>query len=336
MSEPVSAAPPRPRPSRGRRVVAVACWVYLAAMVALWLVLLRAEEWWPATILMFSPRWVFALPLAVLVPAAALRRSRSALALVPAALIVGGPVTGFNVPWSRLTGPAPSGPPFRVMTLNMHYSHAAPVTIDELAAGADVVAVQEWPGFGRSGLKGPDWHVHATPRLFLASRHPIRRAVVLGHNPMGEDASAAHYELDTPRGVVHVFSLHTASTREGIADTLRDGRNGPAEVRANSARRREQCAFVAGRAAECGGPVIAVGDFNTPPESPILGDVWGGYTDAFAAAGWGWGYTFRGAKTAVRIDHILVGPGWQVSGCRVGPNVGSPHRPVIAELTRDR
>jgi endonuclease/exonuclease/phosphatase family metal-dependent hydrolase len=225
--------------------------------------------------------------------------------------------------------------PFRVLTLNMHYGDGDPGPLEELIARhlPDVVAVQEWPGAGRSALRSaPGWHVHATSRLFLASRHPILRAVELGGDSMGDDASAAHYELDTPAGPVHVFSLHLATTRRGITDTLHEDWRGPAEVQANSARRREQAAFIADRAAACRGPVLVLGDFNTPPESPIFPEVWGGYTDAFSAAGWGWGYTFVGARTAVRIDHILAGKEWECTGCRVGPAVGSPHRPVIAEL----
>jgi endonuclease/exonuclease/phosphatase (EEP) superfamily protein YafD len=334
MGESASPTPTRPA-RRGRRAVAVVCWLYLAAALALWLVLRRAEEWWPATVLMFSPRWVFALPLAVLVPAAVLLRRRSLVVLLASAAVVVGPVMGFNVPWPRLTDSPPAGAPFRVMTLNMHYSQDAPVPLDELIleAAPDVVAIQEWPGADGSDLKSaPGWHVHRGLRMWLSSRHPIRRAVELSRDPMGEHASATHYELDTPLGTVHVFSLHTASTREGITDTIRDCSRGPAEVRANSARRREQSAFVAGKAAACRGPVLVVGDFNTPPESPIFPQVWAGYTDAFSAAGWGWGYTFVGARTAVRIDHVLAGKGWQVTGCRVGPAVGSPHRPVIAEL----
>jgi vancomycin resistance protein VanJ len=34
----------------------------------------------------------------------------------------------------------------------------------------------------------------------------------------------------------------------------------------------------------------------------------------------------------VRIDHILAGPGWYCARCWVGPDVGSPHRPVLADL----
>ena len=32
----------------------------------------------------------------------------------------------------------------------------------------------------------------------------------------------------------------------------------------------------------------------------------------------------------MRIDHILIGGLGQASQCWVGPDVGSPHRPVIA------
>jgi endonuclease/exonuclease/phosphatase (EEP) superfamily protein YafD len=308
---------------------------YLAAVVGVWLLLQQAERWWLATILMFSPRWLFALPLLVLVPAALLVRSRSIVALLAAALIVGWPVMGFNVPWPQFIGSAPNGIPFRVLTLNMHYNEAAPEALEEFIAthGPDVVAIQEWPGSQRSALtSAPDWHVHATPRLFLASRYPIRAVVELGDDSMGEHASAAHYELDTPAGPVHVFSLHTATTRQGIADTLHEKRKGPGEVQTDSDRRREQSAFVAGQAAACRETVLVLGDFNTPPESPIFPEVWAGYTDTFSAAGWGWGYTFFGAHTAVRIDHILARKGWHCADCRVGPEVGSPHRPVIAEL----
>jgi endonuclease/exonuclease/phosphatase (EEP) superfamily protein YafD len=310
----------------------------LAAVAGAWLLLQWSDLWWPATILMFAPRWLLALPLAVLAPAALLLRKRTALLLLAAALLVCGPVTGFNVPWKRLADRPPAGKPFRVMTLNMHYRSADPKALEDLIAAIepDAVVVQEWPASGRSALNSaPGWHTHATPRLFLASRHPLRTAVDLGDDSMGEHASAARYELDTPLGVLNVISLHTATDREGITDTIHENRKGPAEVRANSARRREQCEYLAREASQCRGPVLVMGDFNTPPESAIFPEVWSVYVDAFQSAGWGWGYTFIGARTAVRIDHVLTGRGWSCSACRVGPYVGSPHRPVIAELVWD-
>jgi endonuclease/exonuclease/phosphatase (EEP) superfamily protein YafD len=318
-----------------RLLLAISCWIYLGAAVVLWLLLLQADDWWLSTILLFSPRWLFALPLAALLPAAICLRRRLLAVVLAAGLIVVGPVAGFNIPWQRLTSSAPAGKPFRIVTINMHYNRVDPPSLEELIATEkpDVLAIQEWSGARHSSLNSnPEWHVHASPGLFLASRYPIRQAIELGHNSTDEHASVSHYELETPLGLVHVFSLHTASLRDGIADTIHHKSRGQTEVEANSERRREQLEFIALHAAKCRGPVLIVGDFNTPPESSIFEDVWSGYTDAFGAAGWGWGYTFFGGRTMVRIDHVLAGPGWTCTDCRVGPKVGSPHRPVIADL----
>ncbi len=318
-----------------RALLAVSCWAYFAAVIALWLLLRQADSWWVSTILLFSPRWLFALPLAVLLPAATFLRRRLLVVVFAAGLIVVGPVTGFNIPWQRVTSSTPAGTPVRIMTLNMHYLRSDPPALEELIAkeNPDIVAIQEWRGWTHTPLTAnPNWHFHGTPRLFLASRWPIRKAVVLGRDSTEEHASVAHYELDTPTGVVHVFSLHTASLREGIQETIHDNSKGETEVQANSERRRQQLDFIARQAAECQGPVLIVGDFNTPPESAIFKDTWNGYTDSFGAAGWGWGYTFYGARTRVRIDHLLAGKGWACTGCHVGPDVGSPHLPVIADL----
>jgi endonuclease/exonuclease/phosphatase (EEP) superfamily protein YafD len=287
---------------------------------------------------MFAPRWVLLLPLAVLLPAAAIR-ARPALVPLAAATVVAAFASGFNLPVLQVITPAPVGTPFRVMTLSMHYSEADSPRLDALIAetAPDVVAVQEWPGAHRSALNGaPGWHVRETPRLFLASRHPVLWATDLGARPADGPLVAAHYELDTPAGTVHLFSLHASSNRQGISDALKRDPKAAAEVRANSGRRWAQSAAVAGRAAGCGGPAVVVGDFNAPPESAVFPEVWGRYTDAFAAAGWGWGYTYYGDRTAVRIDHVLAGPGWRVLRCRVGPDVGSAHRPVIADLIRTK
>jgi vancomycin resistance protein VanJ len=318
-----------------RFLLAISCWAYLAAVVVLWRLLLQADNWWPSTILLFSPRWLFALPLAALLPAAIFLPRRLVLVVLAAGLIVVGPVAGFNIPWQRLTSSAPPGKPIRIVTINMHYNRASPPALEEFIAreNPDVLAIQEWGGGKRSSLNAnPEWHVHSTAGLFLASRYPIRQVIELGHSSTGEHATVSRYDLETPQGLIHVFSLHTASLRDGISDTIHDKSKGETEVQANSELRRRQLDYIALQAAACRGPVLIAGDFNTPPESTIFEDVWTGYTDAFGAAGWGWGYTFFGARTMVRIDHVLAGLGWTCTNCRVGPNVGSPHRPVIADL----
>src|SRR4051794_12516831 len=74
------------RPRLGR-AVAVACVMYAAFVLTLWMLLRFAgDRWWPATLLMYGPRWVWATPLLLLVPCAAVFRRRAVW--VPLALSV--------------------------------------------------------------------------------------------------------------------------------------------------------------------------------------------------------------------------------------------------------
>jgi endonuclease/exonuclease/phosphatase (EEP) superfamily protein YafD len=107
-------------------------------------------------------------------------------------------------------------------------------------------------------------------------------------------------------------------------------------LKSNSLLRRQQLERLAEWADEAPDPVLLVGDFNTPRESWLFRRSLGIYIDAFTDAGCGWGYTFVGAKTTVRIDHILLGPGWRCQRSWIGPDVGSPHLPVVADLVWDK
>src|SRR5262249_3726457 len=156
--------------------------------------------WWPATIFLFAPRWLCALPLLVLVPAAALlRRRRLLVPLGLAAAVIAGPVTGLCVPWRALLFPAPARPRLRVLTCNLHGSPLAdPRRLEALVREAepDVVALQEGPEAEASSLgAGPGWHRHAAARLFLASRFPIRHVTDLGLDSYGPEGSVSRYDL---------------------------------------------------------------------------------------------------------------------------------------------
>src|SRR5206468_600369 len=79
-------------------------------------------------------------------------------------------------------------------------------------------------------------------------------------------------------------------------------------------------------------PTILAGDFNTPPDSPVMGIIRDHFTSGFEASGWGYGYTRPSRFTWAGIDRILATPGSRFSWCRVGPRVGSDHRPILAEV----
>jgi endonuclease/exonuclease/phosphatase (EEP) superfamily protein YafD len=83
-------------------------------------------------------------------------------------------------------------------------------------------------------------------------------------------------------------------------------------------------------------PVIVAGDFNMPADSDIYRENWQGYANAFSKAGFGYGWTVRGGHRGIvigaRIDHILTDGGMRVLRCETGPDVGSDHLPLIADI----
>src|SRR5580765_6055993 len=89
-SQPMESAPkPHLRFRRSRKFLAILCWLYALAMIALYFVLcIAGDQWWIATLLLFGPNWLFALPLILLVPAATFFRRRSLWPLLLAAFMI--------------------------------------------------------------------------------------------------------------------------------------------------------------------------------------------------------------------------------------------------------
>jgi endonuclease/exonuclease/phosphatase family metal-dependent hydrolase len=203
-------------------------------------------------------------------------------------------------------------------------------------ADPDVVALQAWPSQYDlpALLPGPGWHLSVQGELGLASRYPIREASALGGQRLKGGGDVGRYTLETPDGPVVLFNLHLASPREGLQAVRDDPFGGAAELRKSIALRQEESRIASRWAAEASGAVLLAGDFNMPPESAVYRRDWSQYTNAFATAGFGLGYTWYSRYHGLRIDHILAGPGWHCVGCRVGPDVGSDHRPLLAEWVR--
>ena len=82
-------------------------------------------------------------------------------------------------------------------------------------------------------------------------------------------------------------------------------------------------------------PVVVLGDLNLTPDAPVFARLLedSGLRDALA--GPRWQPTWRAAfwPLALRIDHVLVGPGLCVDAAQVGPSIGSDHRPVVVRLS---
>ena len=66
-----------------QQVLAALQWLYLLGLVLIWLLLwFTTDRWWFSTMMAFGPRWIYPLPLAVLVPACLLLDRRALAGIV--------------------------------------------------------------------------------------------------------------------------------------------------------------------------------------------------------------------------------------------------------------
>ena len=323
------------------RALAWAAWGY-AALVALVCAVLwtLGDRWWPATVYLFGPRWVVLLPLALLVPAAALLRPRLLLPLAAAALLMLFPVMGLRTGWRALLPGGRGAGTLRVVSFN---AAGEPWAAERLIARVaewrpGVVAVQECTDPVAEALGHlAGWARRRDGQLCLLSRFPVRSAEAMDRSRfdlvrdagIGGTSAAVRYTLDAPGGPVQLVNLHLETPRKGLEGILRGAAG---QIAPNTTSREIESRVVARWAAQEQLPLVVAGDFNMPVESRIYRESWGGLTNAFSRAGRGFGFTRFNGWIRVRIDHVLAGPGWRVQRAFVGPDVGSDHRPVIADL----
>jgi endonuclease/exonuclease/phosphatase (EEP) superfamily protein YafD len=105
-------------------------------------------------------------------------------------------------------------------------------------------------------------------------------------------------------------------------------------IRARGAYRARQLEIAARLASAAAGPVVLLGDLNCTPWSPAFDRLQAAAGLRDSGRGRGLHPTWLSAMPFIGlpIDHVLVGPGIGVRGRRVGPDIGSDHRPVVADL----
>src|SRR4051812_33715660 len=104
-----------------RRLLVALVISYVVLVVAMWAWMRwDGDRSWLATLVLFGPRWLCALPLPLLGLPSAIWHRRLLLPLAMSAVVIVGPMMGFQVHWpARATGQAT----LRVMTCNVeHYS----------------------------------------------------------------------------------------------------------------------------------------------------------------------------------------------------------------------
>ena len=138
--------------------------------------------------------------------------------------------------------------------------------------------------------------------------------------------------------------MHPISPRDGL-DELRGGlrhevRSGQlfnstarASVSSNTALRLAQISATISSARESPYPAVFAGDTNLPGLSWAFAHVFGDYSDGFAEAGNGFGYTFPAPRHPwMRIDRIVADRRLRFFDFRVIRTAVSDHYAVMADL----
>ena len=294
--------------------------------------------------LLFGPRWLAAGPLVILIPIAVVSNFRLFIPLSLGAVIVFGPFMGFCLNFGN--NGTTSRPVLRVITCNIasgaFNADALSWLINE--SKADIVALQECPRQIRQKLKLPEgWNCIQEGALAVLSRFSLKHGTTYQsmHPPhTWPRDSLLECLVQTPAGEIAFYTLHLPSPRYGLQNIL-DRRtiislSRKELLNSETLNRWQTAREIQKITASQTLPVIVAGDFNMPVESPMYREVWGEYSNAFSKTGFGYGWSERSAvrriPLAVRIDHVLTANGVIPRMCKVGPDVGSDHLPLVAEV----
>jgi endonuclease/exonuclease/phosphatase (EEP) superfamily protein YafD len=314
----------------------------LTAVTIATLARLNADTLYYGDLITFFLPALFGICLVTAVVALIARHRILAAAAIVLALLNGFPLVQ---PIERAAA-ATSGRELRVATSNIlgNRSDYGDLIAWSTKSGIDVLGQQEVSGYALRYLDALRTNFPYTPPADLLGRHPevmawsgwkILKAERVKNVPIlpvfGWGGAPLRLELAAPgeldaggKPALVVYVLHPTTPRS--FDQWID-RNAYLEVVAKAI------------AAEPPGiPIVAMGDFNTPTWSPFFQSFLkiSGLVDA---SGTGWPATTRFSRRFAKlvhfgspVDHILVSRDIEVKRFEVGPDIGSDHFPVFADL----
>jgi len=272
------------------------------------------EKWWGTTIALYLPRAPFALPLLPLVVAIVWLGPRKLLwtqLLAFGLLLV---LMGLRVAWP--TPQTPGALHMRIVSCNTNGVSLGVGRIMKplLARNPDIIVLQEVVPESWAALRQlvPGYEVREFGQFWIASRFPI--VATSGHLPFVE------YRIETPAGPIMLFNVHPVSPRDGLTTLRGDGlrhqfvrgdlfnTRARSAVNYNTSIRLEQLQGIAASARNYSEmPVLIAGDTNLPDLSWAFAHWLGEYSDGFAAAGTGFGYSYPAPRNPwMRIDRVLA------------------------------
>lgn len=255
--------------------------------------------------------------------------------------------------WNPTSAAEAPGQSLRVMTFNTKSykvkrdsAGMAALAAEIRSHNADVVALQDADVFADDGPGSAPRRVApmfgypevmALGQYIIASRYPVQQCSA-GELGRGERSRNFLRCTLSVRGTpLTVVTAHFVSPRYSLMAVRGAPRAGSLGWAANLEERMFQADILAQALVSLPRPLVVMGDFNAPQDSPVLAKLLDlDLNDAFSEAGNGWGFTYGHAVHRqidfLRIDHILVSPELDALSARVGPSRTSDHHAVIADL----
>ncbi len=289
------------------------------------------ERSWLGALLTYAPQLLWLAPSAVAL-VVTLATRRALLSLVNAAVLVGvllGPV-GLEL---NRPDAAPAGwQTVRVATWNVYgYTRERDVVRERIMSwDADIVCLEEARATTFDDL------LPGYESVLAGDLRTYVRGYILDHREIRTERSRAHLMLEvqaeTDAGPVTVVSVHFPRTTRA--------RSMPREIEPLaryvelSVRVRDDKFEQLERLLPPDGPMLVMGDMNTPPTSRYWRSLRAQMIDAFDAVGCGLGYSFvwRRKWPILRIDYVWAGGGATPLRCWTEEAAPSDHRPVLAEI----
>jgi endonuclease/exonuclease/phosphatase (EEP) superfamily protein YafD len=239
---------------------------------------------------------------------------------------------------------------FRIFTLNIGYGQnsIANVLARIRDAHADVIVLEAVSEDNvaelRAGLDGLSFQT--LDQFVVASRFPVDEPFIPAKtNNDDEPLPYMRCRVHTPMRPIRLYATHPTSPHsafnqvrgEGLRDQILSGRafqvDVSGDVERNALFRVDQVRELAEDATLSPDPVLIAGDTNLPGLSWAFAHWLGGYQDAFAEAGFGFGYTYPAHKKVwMRIDRILGGPQFRFLAAAPLSPPAYQHLGLVAEV----
>jgi endonuclease/exonuclease/phosphatase (EEP) superfamily protein YafD len=304
--------------------------VWLCTIVGLFvgaLHLVATDAAWALVVANMCLPWIAASVIAATLAAFVGQRGVLILVTIPAAVLVTWPVAAEIWPREPAYG---EGTPVRVLTANLFVGNIAQERAIEalLGTNADVICLQEvtyaWArSLDEKSVTESYPHRHFAPEdspfgIAILSKKPLRR--------VDEYTLASIPQL---RAIIDVDGVDLELHCLHLMPPLTPG------LFANHERAHEALVAILDRRGDDAGPIALAGDFNSTPYNVLHRDLVTRLTDAWDAAGDGFGHTAPADSSFIppmRVDHVYAGGGARPLDADLLPSIGSDHHPLLVYL----